>query len=39
MKKYIFALTLMFAASAHSFEVTGDSTLENGILIQLLLVN
>ena len=25
MKKYIFALTLMFAVSAHSFEVTGDS--------------
>ena len=25
MKKYVFALTLMFAVSAHSFEVTGDS--------------
>ena len=25
MKKYIFTLTLMFAVSAHAFEVTGDS--------------
>ena len=25
MKKYIFALTLMFTVSTHAFEVTGDS--------------